>query len=85
MSDNWDLGANVQYASDSFGRADNRDTQDQVYGAQDAYTRLGVKTNYRFNDAVKASFGIDNITDEIAYVAHPWPARTYYLSVAWDL
>ena len=84
ISDAWDVGGNVQYASDSFGRADNRDTRDHVYGAQDAYTRLGIKTSYSF-DRFKASFGVDNLTDELSYVAHPWPARTFYVTVNYDL
>jgi iron complex outermembrane receptor protein len=84
LSDNWDLGGNMQYSSDSFGRADNLDIHDGVYGAQDAYTRLGVKTNYRINDHWKISAGVDNLTDELSYVAHPWPARTVYFSVDWD-
>jgi iron complex outermembrane receptor protein len=85
FTDAWDIGGNVQYASDSYGRADNLDTRDQVYGAQDAYTRFGIKTSYRFNNQFKGSFGLDNITDELSYVAHPWPARTFYFTLAYDL
>jgi Outer membrane receptor proteins, mostly Fe transport len=84
LTDDWDLGGSVQYSSDSFGRADNQDIHDGVYGAQDAYTRLGVKTNYRINEQWKISAGVDNLTDELSYVAHPWPARTVYFSVDWD-
>lgn len=85
LRDAWDIGGSVQYASDSYGRADNRDIQDEVYGAQDAYTRFGIKTNYRINNQWKVSAGVDNLTDEISYVAHPWPGRTCYFSVDWDL
>jgi len=85
ITDDWDLGVNVQYASDSYGRADNKDTRDHVYGAQDAYTRLGIKSSYRFNEQFKGSVGVDNITDELSYVAHPWPARTFYFTLAYAL
>lgn len=85
LTEDWDIGGSVQYASDSYGRADNLDIQANVYGAQDAYTRLGLKTNYRVTDQWKVSGGVDNLTDEISYVAHPWPARTIYLTAAWDL
>lgn len=84
LNPDWNIGANLQYASDSFGNLDNSDQADQVYGAQDAYTRIGVKTNYQFNEQLGLSGGIDNITNEIAYVAHPWPGRSYYLSVSYD-
>jgi iron complex outermembrane receptor protein len=83
ISDRWDLSANAQYATKSYGRADNLDTREQVYGAQDGYTRLGCRTSYRFDHHWKISAGVDNLTDEISYVAHPWPARTVYFSVDW--
>lgn len=84
LSSNWDAGVNLQYASDSFGRNDNTDRQDQVYGAQDGYTRLGLKTSYNFTNGVAVGFGVDNLTDEVAYVAHPWPGRTYYANLSYD-
>ena len=81
----WDLSGSVQYASDSFGRLDNTDTEDNVYGAQDSYTRLGMKTTYRLNTKSSLSFGIDNLTDEVAYVAHPWPGRTIFVKASFDM
>lgn len=84
-TDRWDLSANLQYADKSFGRLDNTDTAEQVMGAQDGYTRLGVKTSYDLTDNLEASVGIDNLTNEENYVAHPWPGRSYYLSLSYDL
>lgn len=84
-TDRWDISANVQYADKSFGRLDNTDTAEQVMGAQDGYTRFGAKTTYKITDNLEASLGIDNITNEESYVAHPWPGRSYYLSLAYDL
>lgn len=85
LSDRWDVSGNVQYADKSFGRLDNTDTAEHVMGAQDGYTRLGVKTTYEFSDQLEVGFGIDNLTDELSYVAHPWPGRTLYLSLAYDM
>ena len=85
MSRRWDISANVQYADKSFGRLDNTDTAESVMGAQDGYTRLGVKTTYDINDQIEVGFGIDNVTDEVSYVAHPWPGRTMYLSFSYDM
>jgi len=81
----WDLSGSLQYASDSFGRLDNSDEEDNVYGAQDSYTRLGMKTTYRMDTKSSVSFGIDNLTDEVAYVAHPWPGRTIYVTASFDM
>jgi len=81
----WDVGTNLQYASDSYGRLDNRDREDNVYGAQDGYLRLGVKTRYQFTPQLSGSIGIDNLRNDIDYVAHPWPGRTGYVSLSYDL
>jgi len=85
ISNAWDVGGNVQYASDSFGRLDNQDKEDNVFGAQDGYTRLGLKTIYQLNRKANVGLGVDNLTNEMAYVAHPWPGRTLYLTAAYDL
>lgn len=83
LSDRWQLGGGLQYASNSFGRLDNADTARKVYGAQDPYTLLGLKTGYDVTRRFSLSAGIDNLTDERAYVAHPWPARTLYLNATY--
>ena len=84
LTEAWDVGVNFQYASDSFGRIDNTDTRDEVYGAQDGYERLGLKSSYRMNNGFAIGVGIDNLTDEVAYVAHPWPGRTFYANLSYD-
>lgn len=80
----WNVGGNVQYASDSFGRTDNTDREDNVYGAQDAFTRIGLKSTYTLAGGMSFGLGIDNLTDEVSYVAHPWPGRTFYANFAYD-
>ena len=84
LSNDWNMGVNVQYASDSFGRIDNLDREDNVYGAQDGYTRVGVKSTYRIDNGLALGFGVDNLSNEVAYVAHPWPGRTFYANFSYD-
>lgn len=84
MTPHWDSSLGVRYASDTFGRLDNTDTVDQVYGAQDGYLFADLKASYQFARQARLSFGIDNVTDEVAFVAHPWPQRTYYLQGSVD-
>ena len=84
LSSNWNAGLNYQYASDSFGRTDNLDRENNVFGAQDGFSRVGLKTDYNFANGLKLGLGIDNLTDEVAYVAHPWPGRTFFANVSFD-
>ena len=85
VNDRVEVSANLQYASRSFGRLDNTDVVSSVFGSQDGYTRIGVKTSYQLTAHTKAGIGIDNLTNEIAYVAHPWPGRTLYLNFSYDI
>lgn len=84
LSEQWRVGGSVRYASDSYGRLENDDRVDNVYGAQDAYTRLALKTSYDLSEQFQLSFGIDNLTNDVDYVAHPWPGRTLYASFSFD-
>lgn len=84
ISDDWNIGLNYQYADTSFGRNDNRDTEQNVYGAQDGYSRVGIKTDYRFGNGFSLGAGVDNIGNDVDFVAHPWPGRTVYLNVSYD-
>ena len=79
LSDDWDVAANIRYASNSYGQLDNSDTVSNVFGAQDDYLFVGAKANYYYSENLKFSIGMDNITDDEAYVFHPWPGRTVYL------
>jgi iron complex outermembrane recepter protein len=84
FSENWNAGLNYQYASNSFGRTDNLDQERGVYGAQDGYSRIGIKTNYNVGNGFTLGAGIDNISNAIDYVAHPWPGRTAYFNLAYN-
>ncbi len=85
LNDRWDLSGNWQYADKSFGRLDNTDTAEQVMGAQDGYSRLGLKTTYQLSSELKLGLGVDNLTNEMSYVAHPWPGRTWFANLAYSL
>ncbi|TDF36364.1 TonB-dependent receptor [Alteromonadaceae bacterium M269] len=74
-----DVNISARYASNSFARLDNLDIAENVFGAQDEYLFVGVKVNWQVKDNVRLSAGIENITNEEAYVFHPWPLRTFYL------
>ena len=84
LSERWSLGGGVRYASNNFGDLDNSDTAEGVFGAMDEYTQLSLKAGFQLNATTRFDLGIDNLTDEVAYVHHPWPGRTAYLEVVVD-
>jgi iron complex outermembrane receptor protein len=85
LNDSWDIGGGTRYANNSFGDLDNADTASNVFGAHDSYFFVDLKTNYKINNNTKLSLGIDNVTDEAAFVHHPWPLRTVYVEISLDL
>ena len=74
-----DVGAGIRYASNSFGRLDNRDRESEVFGAQDGYMFVNLKANWQVSANTQLGLGVDNLFNEVAYVTHPWPARTLFL------
>jgi iron complex outermembrane receptor protein len=79
VTESVDLSTSFRYASDTYGDLDNGDTASKVYGAIDEYFFVNFKGNWAINDNLSVSLGVDNLFDDLAYVAHPWPSRTYFL------
>lgn len=83
ISDSWEASLGGRYQSDAFIDLDNRDTVKEVFGAVDSFFFLDFKTTYHlkaFNSSL--SFGIDNLTDDTAFIFHPWPQRTYFVEAS---
>jgi iron complex outermembrane receptor protein len=80
VNDQFNFGGSIRYAGNSFGELDNSDTENNTFGAHTRYTFVGLKANWNISPNLHVSAGIDNVFDEVAYVFHPWPARTFHLS-----
>jgi len=76
------LGA--RYSGRQYINLDNSDVNPDTYKAASQFLLVDVKANYKFSDCWTASLGIDNITNDKAYVSHPLPQRTGYLQVKFD-
>ncbi|MGK0297347.1 MAG: iron complex outermembrane receptor protein [Gammaproteobacteria bacterium] len=84
ITDDWDFGGGIRFASRGFQQLDNTDVASQVYGVMDKYMFVNLKTNYRINERVRISLALDNVFNEIAYVNHPYPQRTAFIEAALD-
>jgi iron complex outermembrane recepter protein len=80
-----ELSASLRFASNSFGDLDNADRIRRAFGAQDPYAFVGLRANWRPRHALRFSLGVDNLTNQEAYVFHPWPSRTLFFEGAWSL
>ncbi|MFH0995416.1 MAG: TonB-dependent receptor [Pseudomonadota bacterium] len=81
-SDRWALTFAGHYASKQFANLDNSDTEGG-YGGIDDFLIFDTKFSYRIHKNWSASLGVDNITDEIYHVSHPYPRRTVFAELKW--
>ncbi len=80
-----ELAAGMRYASNSHGDLDNGDHARRVFGAQDPHLFFNLRANWRPREQWRVSAGIDNLTNQEAYVFHPWPSRTLFLETSLSL
>lgn len=79
VNDGLDLSASFRYSSDSFNDLNNSKQQAEVYGAIDDYFFVNAKLGWQMTEAAHLSVGVDNLFDDVAFVAHPWPSRTVFV------
>ncbi|MFZ3135762.1 MAG: TonB-dependent receptor [Thermodesulfovibrionales bacterium] len=79
-SERWFVTLAGHYASKQFTNLDNSDDRGG-YGGIDEFLVFDTKFSYSFQKNLTATVGIDNITDELYHVSHPYPRRTYYANL----
>ena len=85
INDRVNVGGSVRYASDSSGQLDNSDVVEDVFGSHTDFTFVGLRSNWQATDDLSLSLGIDNVFNDQAFVFHPWPSRTFFLSARYVL
>ena len=76
-SDRWFATLAMHYSSRQYGTLDNSDTH-SGYGAVDQFLIFDTKVSYRIKDYLTATLGVDNLTDQLYHVSHPYPRRTIF-------
>jgi iron complex outermembrane receptor protein len=76
-AERWNISFGGSYATRAYYNLDNSDDHDG-YGAVDEYLVFDTRLSYQVHKNLKASIGVDNITDELYYEFHPFPRRTYF-------
>jgi iron complex outermembrane receptor protein len=82
-SENWSFTFAGHYAGTQYGELDNSDTNGG-YGGVDDFLVFDAKATFRFLSGFEASLGVDNITDELYFVSHPYPMRTYFAELKYS-
>jgi len=77
----WSVGG--RYASRGYNDIDNSDTRGG-YGGVDDYLVFDTKISYKFLKNWTASLAVDNLTDEVYFVSHPYARRTWFAELKYD-
>lgn len=80
----WTLAANFRHQSTPDRNIENNSTSrcDTFYCVS-TFSFIDLKATKRFG-AFALSAGVDNLLDEKAFVYHPYPGRTFVLSLKWE-
>jgi iron complex outermembrane receptor protein len=75
---NWSMSLAARFSGRQFINLDNSDINSDTYKGASRYLLIDAKANYKFSDRLTASFGVDNLNNDKAYVSHPLLQRTFY-------
>jgi iron complex outermembrane receptor protein len=94
----WRLGGNMRYAITPklqgvlgirYASRPNTDLdglqRGDTYGYTSELFSLDAKLNWRLGDGLRLSAGVNNLTNDKAWVFHPYPQRTFLVEAGWSL
>ena len=77
------LSISERYASKQYNTLTNTDRR-RGYGCVEDYLIFDFKAVYQIKKHLNLSFCVDNITDTLYHVSHPYPRRTFYFSLSYN-
>ena len=75
----WTLG--LRHSGRQHNTLDGSDINPDTYGGTSRYTLWDARVNWKLDKHVRLAIGVDNLTDQRAFVHHPYPARTWLLEL----
>ena len=83
--DNWSFTVAGRYQSKMYSVLSNNDRQQNVYQGFDGFFVMDLKTTYKVTSHLQADFGINNLNNYHYIMFHPFPQRTFYGSLKYEL
>lgn len=84
VSNDFTVSIGARYSGRQYINLDNSDVNPNTYIGASEFFLMDIKANYKFADRWMASVGVDNLTNDKAYVRHPLPQRTMYAQIKFD-
>ena len=76
------LGA--RYSGRQYNLIDNSDSNPDTYGGVSSFFIVDARVRYKMAKQWSAAVGVDNLNNDKAYAAHPYPHRTWVAEVKYD-
>ena len=83
--DKWIYTLGLRYSGKQFGTLDNSDPNGNAYTGVSTFFVADIRVRYRFNKQWSVAAGIDNVNNATYWAFHPYPQRTAFAEVKFDL
>ena len=83
-TDAWMFSAALRRSGRQYNTLDNIDSNPDVFGGVSRFTMVDVRASFFANEQLEFALGVDNLTDEEWFQAHPMPQRTVFAEVRWN-
>lgn len=85
IDDHWSTSLGLRYSGLQFGQLDNSDVNHDDTGGVGSYTVMDARVGYKFGRLMRASLGVDNLTNDKYFIGpHPFTQRTYHAELRID-
>jgi len=77
----WMGSIGFRHQGRSYNDVYNLDINPDVYGGVSSVNQADLRLSYKPQPKLEFAVGVDNVTDERAYQAHPYPGRTMFIEL----
>ena len=77
----WMGSVGWRHSGASFNDVYNLDTNQNVYGGLSLVNQVDLKLSYKPQARIEVAVGVDNLNDNKAYQSHPFPGRSFVVSL----
>ena len=85
FDERWSGSLGARHSGRQYGQLDNSDTNDRAYTGFSRFFVVDARLRYRFDRQWSAAVGVDNLNNQTYWAFHPYPQRTLYAELRFDL
>jgi len=83
--DDWRFSAGYRHEGRAYNDVTNEDVHPDVYGGVSSVNQMDLRGSHKLSKALELALGINNVLDARAYQSHPYPGRTLFAELRFNL